>query len=197
MNTTVHDIVTYWTATLCDQRGYQLKSWTKDCFNLEESCQLRSPTRTVLASLPPLQLYFLQHSCAGASILLLSKGWMAQKVISEPNTCVTDVIWYLTIISILCNPCLAREIKLYFVASWLGVTHGMELVALKYELLLAKTTWKQHSWSFLNWPYWYSFLHPLSHLNPDDLSLQCLALNSINKTKTAAKTTYILREAIP
>ena len=106
---------------------------------------MRSPTRTVLASLPPLQLYFLQHSCAGASILLLSKGWMAQKVISEPNTCVTDVIWYLTIISILCNPCLAREIKLYFVASWLGVTHGIELVALKYELLLAKTTGKQHS----------------------------------------------------
>ena len=42
-----------------------------------------------------------------------------------------------------------RGIKLYFVASWLGVTHGIELVALKYELLLAKTTGKQHSRAFL------------------------------------------------
>ena len=32
---------------------------------------------------------------------------------------------------------LPREIKLYFMASWLGVTHDIELVALKYELLLA------------------------------------------------------------
>ena len=40
---------------------------------------------------------------------------------------------------------LPREIKLYFVASWLGVTHDIELVALKYELLHAKTTGKQRS----------------------------------------------------
>ena len=54
------------------------------------------------------------------------------------------VIWYLTYyVNILKS--WPREIKLYFVASWLGVTHGIELVALKYELLLAKTTGKQHS----------------------------------------------------
>ena len=40
---------------------------------------------------------------------------------------------------------LPREIKLYFVASWLGVTHDIELAALKYELLHAKTTGKQRS----------------------------------------------------
>ena len=48
---------------------------------------------------------------------------------------------------------LPREIKLYFMASWLGVTHDIELVALKYELLLAKTTGKQHYWTFL----WFAF----------------------------------------